>query len=144
MSDIEDTYEEEFDDDDDDDDENEENENEDNSDSDLEDEDDNNISIIGEIESNIESKRNMLEKEKITRPVLTRFEHTRLIGERTAQLQRGAQPMIDVRNLRISDCRTIAELELKEKRIPLIIRRYLPDGNYEDWRLSELINPHLL
>jgi hypothetical protein len=28
--------------------------------------------------------------------------------------------------------------ELKEKKIPLIIRRYLPDGSYEDWALDEL------
>lgn len=29
----------------------------------------------------------------------------------------------------------IAEKELKQKKIPLIIRRYLPDGSYEDWRV---------
>ncbi len=33
----------------------------------------------------------------------------------------------------------IAMKELKEKKIPFTIRRYLPDGSYEDWRLSELI-----
>jgi len=29
--------------------------------------------------------------------------------------------------------------ELKARKIPLIIRRYLPDGSYEDWRIEELI-----
>ncbi|KIY98201.1 DNA-directed RNA polymerases I, II, and III subunit RPABC2 [Monoraphidium neglectum] len=33
----------------------------------------------------------------------------------------------------------IAMKELKEKKIPFTIRRYLPDGSYEDWKLSELI-----
>jgi DNA-directed RNA polymerases I, II, and III subunit RPABC2 len=32
----------------------------------------------------------------------------------------------------------IAEKELAERKIPFIIRRYLPDGTYEDWRVNEL------
>lgn len=37
-----------------------------------------------------------------------------------------------------SDPYRLAEMELAEKKIPLIIRRYLPDGSYEDWRVNEL------
>jgi len=33
----------------------------------------------------------------------------------------------------------IAEKELRDKRIPFIIRRYLPDGSYEDWPIEDLI-----
>jgi DNA-directed RNA polymerase I, II, and III subunit RPABC2 len=33
----------------------------------------------------------------------------------------------------------LAEKELREKKIPFIIRRYLPDGSYEDWKIDELI-----
>lgn len=33
----------------------------------------------------------------------------------------------------------IAELELSQNRIPLIIRRYLPDGSHEDWAVKDLI-----
>ena len=29
--------------------------------------------------------------------------------------------------------------ELKERKIPFTIRRYMPDGSYEDWKLSDLI-----
>jgi DNA-directed RNA polymerase I, II, and III subunit RPABC2 len=32
----------------------------------------------------------------------------------------------------------IALKELREKKIPLIIRRYLPDDSYEDWSIDEL------
>jgi DNA-directed RNA polymerase I, II, and III subunit RPABC2 len=32
----------------------------------------------------------------------------------------------------------IAMKELRERKIPLIIRRYLPDGSYEDWSVDEL------
>jgi len=27
----------------------------------------------------------------------------------------------------------------RAKKIPIIIRRYLPDGSYEDWSIEELI-----
>lgn len=33
----------------------------------------------------------------------------------------------------------IAQKELREKKIPFTIRRYLPDGSYEDWAVHELI-----
>jgi len=33
----------------------------------------------------------------------------------------------------------IAEKELREKKIPFTVRRYLPDGSYEDWPVNELI-----
>ena len=33
----------------------------------------------------------------------------------------------------------IAEKELREKKIPFTVRRYLPDGSYEDWSVEELI-----
>jgi DNA-directed RNA polymerases I, II, and III subunit RPABC2 len=42
-------------------------------------------------------------------------------------------------NLGETDALKIAEKELAEKKIPFIIRRYLPDGSYEDWKLDELI-----
>jgi DNA-directed RNA polymerases I, II, and III subunit RPABC2 len=34
----------------------------------------------------------------------------------------------------------IAMLELKSRLVPFIIRRHLPDGTFEDWRVDELIN----
>ena len=33
----------------------------------------------------------------------------------------------------------IAEKELRERKIPFTIRRFLPDGSYEDWPVNELI-----
>ena len=33
----------------------------------------------------------------------------------------------------------IAQKELRERKIPMIIRLYLPDNSYEDWSLDELI-----
>ena len=33
----------------------------------------------------------------------------------------------------------IAEKELRERKIPFTIRRFLPDGSYEDWAVKDLI-----
>ena len=33
----------------------------------------------------------------------------------------------------------IAMKELKQRKIPIIIRRYLPDGSYEDWPIADLL-----
>ncbi len=38
-----------------------------------------------------------------------------------------------------SDPLLIAMKELREKKLPLMIRRYLPDGFWEDWSAAELI-----
>ena len=32
----------------------------------------------------------------------------------------------------------IARKELKQRRIPIIVRRYLPDGSFEDWAVDQL------
>jgi DNA-directed RNA polymerase I, II, and III subunit RPABC2 len=37
-----------------------------------------------------------------------------------------------------SDPYRLAEIELDSGKIPFIVRRYLPDGSYEDWKVSEL------
>jgi DNA-directed RNA polymerase I, II, and III subunit RPABC2 len=37
-----------------------------------------------------------------------------------------------------SDPYRLAEIELSERKVPFIVRRYLPDGSYEDWKASEL------
>lgn len=75
-------------------------------------------------------------KDRITSPYLTRFEKTRIIGLRTEQLSQGIQPFIDVTGMK--DPKEIALKEFELKRIPFIVRRYLPNGSYEDWRLDEL------
>lgn len=40
---------------------------------------------------------------------------------------------------KLTDPLDIARAELKEKAIPIVVRRYLPDNSFEDWTLDELI-----
>ena len=37
-----------------------------------------------------------------------------------------------------SDPYKLAEMEMDKRKVPFIVRRYLPDGSYEDWKVSEL------
>ena len=72
-----------------------------------------------------------------TIPMLTKYEKTRILGQRSKQLNQGANPFIPVSE-NILDTYIIAEMELKEKRLPFIIRRPIPNGSSEYWRLEDL------
>lgn len=72
-----------------------------------------------------------------TLPFITCYEKTRIIGERTKQLDDGAKPFIEV-DKTIIDNYLIALQEYKEKKIPFIIQRPLPNGNSEYWKFSDL------
>ena len=76
--------------------------------------------------------------ERITAKFLTKYERARILGTRALQLSKNAPPMVEVGPSE-TDPYKLAERELAEKKIPFIIRRYLPDHTYEDWKLSELI-----
>jgi DNA-directed RNA polymerase I, II, and III subunit RPABC2 len=73
-----------------------------------------------------------------TYPFLTNFERTKIIGLRANQISRGAAPLVVVPK-HISDVRDIARLELEQKRLPYIIKRPLPNGTFEYWRLVDLL-----
>jgi DNA-directed RNA polymerase I, II, and III subunit RPABC2 len=72
-----------------------------------------------------------------TMPFLTKYEKTRILGQRAKQLNQGAQPLIPV-DKKIIDGYLIAQLELQQKALPFIIRRPLPGGKSEYWRLADL------
>jgi len=73
-----------------------------------------------------------------TYPFITVYEKTKVIGLRANQLSKGAKPFIEIPP-HITDVRDIARLELEQKRLPFIIKRPLPNGTYEYWRISDLI-----
>ena len=73
-----------------------------------------------------------------TFPFLTNYEKTAIIGLRSEVLSRGGQPYIVVPTY-VTDIREIARMELEQKRLPYIIKRPLPNGSYEYWRLADLM-----
>ena len=85
-----------------------------------------------------EPAKPITDENHVTYPFLTKYEYARIIGFRSNQLAQGAQPFIIVPD-HVSDVREIARMELAEKRLPYIIKRPLPDGKYEYWRLQDLL-----
>lgn len=58
-------------------------------------------------------------------------------GTRALQISLGAPVLVELGDE--IDPLEIAMKELKSKKIPIVIRRYLPDHSYEDWSIDELI-----
>eukprot|EP01080_Neovahlkampfia_damariscottae_P011681 gene11681-4916_t len=76
-------------------------------------------------------------KERRTTKFLTKFEKARILGTRALQISMNAPVMVELEGE--TDPLEIAMKELREGKIPIIIRRYLPDKSYEDWKVNELI-----
>jgi len=76
------------------------------------------------------------QKDRKTTSFMTKYERARILGTRALQISMNAPIMVELAGE--TDPLQIAMKELKEKKIPLIIRRYLPDGSYEDWCVNEL------
>lgn len=58
---------------------------------------------------------------------LTSFEKTKIIGLRADQISNGSPIYIDIENVK-KDALSIAEAELKQGKIPLVIHRTFPNG----------------
>ena len=76
-------------------------------------------------------------KPKITTPYLTKYERARVLGTRAMQISLGAPVAIEVEG--DTDPIAIAEKELNAHEMPLVIRRYLPNHEYEDVAVRNLI-----
>lgn len=76
-------------------------------------------------------------EDRTTTPYMTKYERARILGTRALQISMNAPVFVDLEGE--TDPLKIAMKELAEKKIPLVIRRYLPDGSFEDWSVEELI-----
>jgi DNA-directed RNA polymerase I, II, and III subunit RPABC2 len=77
-------------------------------------------------------------KVRITTPFLTKYERARVLGTRALQISMGAAILVPLAGE--TDPLQIAQKELSVGKIPFIIRRHLPCGDYEDWPVNELRN----
>ena len=120
---------------------------------DVSDNDDDEIDIENEAGNQVEGRPNdelnedheasgrkldLENSERISTPFMTKYERARILGTRAMQISRNAPVFVELEPHE-TDPLLIAEKELREKKIPFIIRRYLPDGSYEDWPISDLI-----
>ncbi|BGP14894.1 subunit common to RNA polymerases I, II, and III [Rhodosporidiobolus nylandii] len=77
-------------------------------------------------------------KERVTTPYMTKYERARILGTRALQISMNAPVLVPLNNGE-SDPLEIAQKELAAKKVPLVVRRFLPDGSFEDWLVSELL-----
>ncbi|GMM43385.1 hypothetical protein FOG51_02703 [Hanseniaspora uvarum] len=83
-------------------------------------------------------KEKAIKKEdRTTTPYMTKYERARILGARSLQISMNAPTFVTLDGE--TDTLKIATKELEENKIPLVIRRYLPDGSFEDWYATELI-----
>jgi len=72
-----------------------------------------------------------------TLPFITKYEKARIIGERSKQIDAGAEPMVEIEPNMI-DGYLITLKEYEAKAIPFIIQRPIPSGASEYWKFSDL------
>jgi len=72
-----------------------------------------------------------------TIPIMTKYEKTRILGQRAKQLNEGSPAFIKIDST-VIDGYLIAMKELEQKKTPFIIRRPLPNGGSEYWRVQDL------
>lgn len=84
-----------------------------------------------------DAEKRIPDDKRTTTPYMSKYERARVLGTRALQISMNAPVLVDLEGE--TDPLQIAIKELTQKRIPLIVRRYLPDGWYEDWTCEELL-----
>nr|CAN62586.1 hypothetical protein VITISV_000776 [Vitis vinifera] len=102
-----------------------------------EDADNNNNEDIPDAIETAEKEQVPVERSRKTSKYMTKYERARILGTRALQISMNAPVMVELEGE--TDPLEIAMKELRERKIPFTIRRYLPDGSYEDWGVDELI-----
>ncbi|XP_073021204.1 DNA-directed RNA polymerases II and V subunit 6B-like [Primulina eburnea] len=93
--------------------------------------------IEGEGNGNGKEEREPIERPRKTSKYMTKYERARILGTRALQISMNAPVMVELEGE--TDPLEIAMKELRQRKVPFTIRRYLPDGSYEDWGVNELI-----
>ncbi|XP_010246465.1 PREDICTED: DNA-directed RNA polymerases II and V subunit 6B-like isoform X1 [Nelumbo nucifera] len=88
-------------------------------------------------ETEEKEEQESVERRRKTSKYMTKYERARILGTRALQISMNAPVMVELEGE--TDPLEIAMKELRERKIPFTIRRYLPDGSYEDWGVDELI-----
>ena len=79
----------------------------------------------------------VIDEQHKTLPFLTKYERTRILGQRAKQINAGAEPCVSVPP-NVIDGYVIANLELQAKKIPFIIKRTFHNGGSEYWNVRDL------
>lgn len=92
--------------------------------------------IAGETELGDDERVFVKPEDRICKPIMSRFELTRVMGDRETHLANGAKPFIQ--NYKGMSFSKIAQVELDQRVMPMFIIRYRPNGKKEKWSVNEL------
>jgi DNA-directed RNA polymerase subunit K/omega len=82
-----------------------------------------------------------VDKPKISKNIMTRYEFDQIIGNRANQLAHGAIAFIDMSGIVTKsnmELRKVALQELSEGKLPYIIGRMMPNGKMEYYRIRDM------
>ncbi len=70
---------------------------------------------------------------------MTKYEKARILGTRAMQISASSPILVPIGNE--TDSLRIAQMELRARKIPYIIKRTLPNGIVENWNVEDMIIP---
>ena len=77
-----------------------------------------------------------------TNNIMTKYEKANVLGVRMEQLAFGSKSTLDKETIaNLKNVKDIAREELRQKKIPFMICRTLPDKTEEFWRIDDLVIP---
>jgi len=82
-----------------------------------------------------------LDKDKISKPIMTKYEFDLVISLRANQLALGSPSFVNIDGLTIKsnmEFRRVALQELQEGKLPYILKRPLPNNKFEYFRIGDL------
>jgi len=82
----------------------------------------------------------VIKKSNRTKPIMTKYEKTKMLGIRAEMLAGGAKPLVTVPK-NMTKTIDIAILELNEMKLPFIIKRKVT-GGYDYWKVNDLKIPN--
>lgn len=71
--------------------------------------------------------------------IMTKYEKAKIIGLRASQIDKNSLIFVDTKGE--TNSARIAQMELRQGRLPMSVRRYRPDGSYEDISVNDMIIP---
>ena len=78
-----------------------------------------------------------LRKKRITLPILTKYERSKILSIRSQQIMDGSAVFVDCSKMEKPTPYSIALEELKQKKTPFKVRRKMLDGTYEIWSITD-------
>lgn len=100
----------------------------------------NNQSVV--IQDDVQKVKNADRSQYRSLPIMTKYEFDELIALRTLHLSRQAPPLVPIpEDFKVQGnmgLRAIALQELKEKKLPYLIKRQMPNGKAEYWKVKDL------